>query len=109
MKNVLRLLLIAAALATAFALPAYAQGTQAAAGPCGETEAQAALYQKFRDNFKGTPDKQKIAYDAGNEYLSKYGGCTDDEDRQVNAHLRAWTGKYEEAVRIFNEHRRERP
>lgn len=102
MKNVLRLLLIAAALATAFALPAYAQGTQAAAGPCGETEAQAALYQKFRDNFKGTPDQQKVAYQAGKDYLSKYGTCSDDAIKQITTYIQNWVTKYDAAVVAFN-------
>lgn len=103
MKNVLRLLIIAA-LAAAFALPALAQGTQTAqaSGPCGETDAQAALYQKFRDNFKGTPDKQKIAYEAGKEYLSKYGGCADEGIKQIVAYIQNWVTKYDAALEDFN-------
>src|SRR5919112_1735870 len=71
MKNVLRFLIVAA-FVTAFALPAFAQTTTqttqtpAASGPCGEVDAKAALYGKFRENFKGTPDQQKVAYEAGN-------------------------------------------
>ncbi len=76
---------------------------------CYDMEPKAALYRTFIDNFKGGPEQQKLAYYAGKDYLSKYGDCTDEEDGKVNAYLRAWTGKYEEAVRIFNEHRRERP
>jgi hypothetical protein len=103
MKNVLRLLIIAA-LATVFALPALAQTTQPAqaSGPCGDTDAQAALYQKFRDNFKGTPDKQKIAYDAGKEYLSKYGGCTDESIKQIVTYIQNWVTKYDAALGEFN-------
>jgi hypothetical protein len=103
MKNVLRLLIIAA-LASAFALPAFAQNTQPtpAAGPCSEAEAQAALYQKFRDNFKGSPDQQKVAYDAGKDYLAKYGNCPDDAAKQIAAYVQNWVTKYEAALTEFN-------
>ncbi|MDQ3746851.1 MAG: hypothetical protein M3444_20975 [Acidobacteriota bacterium] len=103
MKNVLRFLIIAA-LASAFALPAFAQSTQPtpAAGPCSEAEAQAALYQKFRDNFRGTPDKQKVAYEAGKEYLAKYGNCPDDAAKQITAYVQNWVTKYEAATVEFN-------
>ena len=100
MKNVLRLLVFAA-LATVFALPAYAQDAAAAAqtpaaGPCTtEAEAKGALYKKFLDNYKGTPDQQKTANDTGNEYLSKYGNCPDDADKKVATFIQGWVTKYE--------------
>lgn len=104
MKNALRLLALAA-LATVFALPAYAQDTTAtpAAGPCTtEAEAKAALYKKFLDNYKGTPDQQKAAYESGKEYLSKYGTCPDDADKKVATFIQNWIGKYEKAIVEFN-------
>jgi hypothetical protein len=107
MKNAFRLLALAA-LATVFALPAYAQdaaATPAAAaptGPCTEADAKAALYKKFTDNFKGTPDQQKVAYEAGKEHLSKYGACPDASDKQIAAYIQNWVGKYEKAVVEFN-------
>jgi hypothetical protein len=106
MKNALRLLALAA-LATVFALPAYAQSAAAApaatpTGPCTEADAKAAVYKKFTDNFKGTPDQQKVAYDAGKEYLSKYGACTDPADVQIANYVKGWVGKYEKAVVEFN-------
>jgi hypothetical protein len=104
MKNALRLLALAA-LATVFALPAYAQDTTAtpAAGPCTtEAEAKAALYKKFLDNYKGTPDQQKAAYESGKEYLSKYGSCPDDADKKVATFIQNWIGKYEKAIVEFN-------
>ena len=106
MKNALRLLALAA-LATVFALPAYAQdaaATPAAAptGPCAEADAKAALYKKFTENFKGTPDQQKAAYEAGKEYLSKYGSCEAASDKQIAAYVQNWVGKYEKAVVEFN-------
>jgi hypothetical protein len=104
MKNVLRLLALAA-LAAVFALPAYAQdatATPAASGPCTEADAKAAIYKKFTDNFKGTPDQQKVAYESGKEYLSKYGACPADTDKQIAAYIQNWVGKYEKAVVEFN-------
>ena len=106
MKNALRLLALAA-LATVFALPAYAQDAAAApaaapSGPCTEADAKAAVYKKFTDNFKGTPDQQKVAYDAGKEYLNKYGTCPDAADRQIAEYVQKWVGKYEKAVVEFN-------
>jgi hypothetical protein len=110
MKNVLRLLVFAA-LATVFALPSYAQTTPAAqtpaaqtpaAGPCAEAEAKAALYNKFRENFNKGAEQQKVAYEAGKEYLNKYGACTDPADVQIINYLKNWSGKYEKATLEFN-------
>jgi hypothetical protein len=111
MKNVLRLLAFAA-LVTVFALPSYAQNaaapaqtpapTPAAADPCtADADAKAALYKKFTDNFKGTPDKQKLAYEAGKEYISKYGNCPGDAS-QVAYIQNKFVTPYEKATLEFN-------
>ena len=104
MKNVLRLLIIAA-LATAFALPAFAQDTQAAgaAAQCtADADAKAALYQKFLAGYKGKPDQQKVAYDTGKEYLGKYGNCPDEGDKKIAQFIQNWVGKYEAAKSDFD-------
>jgi hypothetical protein len=107
MKNVLRLLVFAA-LVTVFALPAYAQDaaaqTPAATGPCSpaEAEARAALYGKFRENFNKTAEQQKIAYESGKEYVSKYGTCTEASEQQIVKYIQNWLGKYEKAAGEFN-------
>src|SRR5215207_4902890 len=106
MKNVLRLLVFAA-LVTVFALPSYAQDaaaaqTPAATGPCAEAEAKAALYNKFRENFNKTAELQKLAYESGKEYLSKYGTCTAAGDEQITKYIQNWVGKYEKATLEFN-------
>lgn len=106
MKNALRLFVMAA-LTAAFALTAFAQTpapspAAPATGPCTEADAKAAVYKRFTDNFKGTPDQQKAAYEAGKEYLSKYGACTDDTDKQIATYVQTWVGKYEKAVVQFN-------
>lgn len=106
MKNVLRVLVFAA-LATVFALPAVAQDaaaaqTPAAGGPCTEADAKNALYSRFRENFNKDAEKQKAAYEAGKEYLTKYGACTDAADVQIINYIKNWVGKYEEATLVFN-------
>ncbi|MDT5157139.1 MAG: hypothetical protein QOC61_2097 [Acidobacteriota bacterium] len=104
MKNVLRLLVIAA-LATAFALPAFAQDTAGgtAAASAQDVQAKADLYtNKFLPNYKGTPEQQKIAYDAGKEYLSKFGTPTDESDKKIVDFIQKWVTKYENAAADFN-------
>ena len=86
MKNVFRLLVIAA-LAALFALPALAQTTQpspAASGPAQcttDADAKAALYQSFLSDYKGPPEQQKKASQTGKDYLAKYGDCPDAGDQ----------------------------
>lgn len=107
MKNVLRLLVFAA-LFTVFALPSYAQDAAAqtppATGPCSpaEAEARAALYNKFRENFNKSAELQKLAYESGKEYLSKYGACTDASEVTIAKYIQNWVGKYEKATLEFN-------
>lgn len=103
MKNVLRLLVIAAAVAS-FTLPTFAQETPAtgAASVCtAEADAKLALYNKFIANYKGKPDQQKIASETGKEYLSKYGTCPEEGDKKIAAFILNWNTKYEKAVRDF--------
>ncbi len=106
MKNVLRVLIVAA-FVTVFATAAFAQdaaggGTAAQASPCTtDAEAKAALYKKFLDNYRGTPDQQKGAADTGKEYLSKYGTCPDEGDKKITAFIQNWVTKYDKAVRDF--------
>jgi hypothetical protein len=103
MKNVLRLLILAAAVAS-FTLPAFAQDTPAAgaASVCtSEADAKAALYQKFLANYKGTPEQQKIANETGREYVNKYGTCPDEGDKKIATFIQNWNTKYEKAVRDF--------
>ncbi len=107
MKNAYRLLALAA-LATVFALPAYAQDAAAtpaatpAAGPCTtEAEAKAATYQKFLASYKGTPEQQKAASETGKEYLGKYGTCPDPADQKITTFIQNWVNKYDAASADF--------
>jgi hypothetical protein len=58
---------------------------------------QEAIYQKFLDNYRGSVEQQKVAYDAAREYLRKYS----DRD-EVGRYVKKWAGKYEEAVIAWN-------
>ena len=80
MKNVFRLLVIAA-LATVFALPAFAQTTQPSpttAPSAQDEQAKADLYAQFLKLKSGSAADQKQAYDIGKQYLSKYGSPTEE-------------------------------
>jgi hypothetical protein len=89
-----------------FALPSYAQDTAGqtpAANPCtAEAEAKGALYKKFLELYRGTPDQQKTAAETGKEYLSKYGTCPDEADKKVTSFIQNWVSKYEVATIKFN-------
>lgn len=91
MKNVLRLLLFAAVVAT-FARPAFAQ---TAAAPAGQDPKAVCidLYNKWRENRNGDAAQQKISYDSGKEYLAK---CGSDE---YVSYVQKWVAKYDNALR----------
>lgn len=103
MKNVLRLLILAAAFGI-FALPALAQDTAAGgtAAPAQDAQAKADAYQKFLELRKGGPAQQKQAYDVGKDYLSKYAATTDDADKKIYDYIQNWVSKYEKATVDFN-------
>jgi hypothetical protein len=101
MKNVFRIMLIAA-VATMFALPAYAQGAAAQTTPSAQdAEAKAKLYQQFLDLIKGGPEQQRQASVVGKEYMSKYPTPVDDADKQILDYIKNWVAKYDVAVRDF--------
>ena len=104
MKKLIRSLTLAALAMTAFALPAFAQTTDApaaAANPC-EEAARGEMYTKYYDlkgkkDAKGQPDPaaQKEAYGVGQEYLTKYASCNDTYSKAVQK----FVTQYGEAVR----------
>lgn len=103
MKNVLRLFVIAA-LASVFAMPAFAQDAAAggSAAQCtADADAMAALYKTFLANYKGTPEQQKTASETGHQYLTKYGNCPDAASKQISTFIQNWVTKYDKAVRDF--------
>lgn len=74
---------------------------------CDDMPAKSRRYKKFLDNFKGDVEQQKVAYEAGKEYISRYGGCPAESDRKVSAYISKWLEKYEEAVREYERRVRE--
>jgi len=75
-----------------------------------DTEAVTAAYERFTANYKATtPEKKKLANDAGTEYLSKFGECPGDYEKKIAAYIRDWQTTYKnwheqyEARRIESE------
>ncbi|OLE51999.1 MAG: hypothetical protein AUG51_20045 [Acidobacteria bacterium 13_1_20CM_3_53_8] len=89
--------LIFAALVATFTLPTLAAIRLMADGGTATQEqqdqAKADLYKKFTDNRNTNP---QVAYDAGKEYLTKYGS---DNDQYV-AYIKKWVAKYEAVMRM---------
>lgn len=97
MKNVLRAAILCACAMLAV-MPAAAQTATAAAPSAQDAAAKTNLYNKWLENRKGPEAaKQKVAYDAGKEYLTKYGA---DNDEYVAA-VKKWVDKYEAAAATF--------
>ena len=78
-------------------------------GSCDDPEMKATLYKPFLDNHKGSPEQQKLAYEAGKEYVSKYESCTKESDKNVVGYVRKWLDKYEAAVREWQRGQSRRP
>jgi hypothetical protein len=96
MKTALRVLVLVV-FAVSLALPVFAQdATQQ------DNDSRAALYQKFLDGYKKGPDQQKLAYEAGKEYIAKYGALTDPDNQKIAEFVKKWINNYEAAVRDFN-------
>lgn len=68
-------------------------------------DAKAALYEKFHQNTTGDINAQRIAYEAGKEYLQKYPGDTDAKAKEV----KDWVARFEAnlpvevQVKVFRE------
>ncbi|HEX8282126.1 MAG TPA: caspase family protein [Pyrinomonadaceae bacterium] len=78
-------------------------------GPCDDLEAKANFYRPFLDNFKGNAEQQKVAYEAGKEYISRYDRCPGESDKKVVGYIRNWVAKYEAAVREWERWQGRRP
>jgi hypothetical protein len=98
MKTLSRLLVLAA-LATAFALPAFAQDPAASPVALCDEAAKADLYTQYY-NLKKTNQAadQAKAYEITKQYLDKYGSCTD----QYTKALKTWADKYAAALGSVN-------
>jgi hypothetical protein len=80
-----------------------------APGSCDDLETKAKLYEPFLDNFKGTPEQQRIAYEAGKDYISKYESCPKESDKNIVGYIRKWVAKYEAAVREWERWKSRQP
>ncbi len=80
--------------------PSSVRATDVKESP-GEREKRYKLYAKFLKNYRGGPREQKVAYKAVREYLKEYSYVTYDGAERIVNYLRAWGGKYEEAVVKF--------
>jgi hypothetical protein len=92
MRNLFRALALSAAAALCVA-PALIRGG-AAPLMSAQDQAKTDLYNKWLNNRKGDVAAQKTAYEAGKEYLQKYGA---DNDEYVVA-VKKWVDKYEAAT-----------
>ncbi len=51
------------------------------------------LYETFLDNFKGNPEQQKVAYEAGKDYFARYQNCPKESDKNIVAYIGSgWAG-----------------
>ena len=66
----------------------------AAAAQC-DTDAEMALYNKFLQNFKGSAEQQKTAYQNGKDYIEKFGKCPSDEEKKITVFIQKWITAYE--------------
>ena len=78
-------------------------------GSCDDLETKAGRYEAFLDNYKGNAEQQKVAYDAGKDYVSRYERCPEEEDKNIVAYIRHWLDKYEEAVREWQRRQSRHP
>jgi hypothetical protein len=68
-----------------------------------DNAAETALYQKFLDNYKGTPEQQKMANDLGKDYLAKFGECPSEAEKKITAFVQKWLEKYKDAVAKYQD------
>jgi hypothetical protein len=98
-------------LATLLLLPALAQGapfpTLRNTNTAQDNEkAKTDLYTKFKTNSTGDPAAQKVAYDAGKEYLQKYPSETDPKNKEITEFIALFDGAMRPAqvlVKVYNE------
>jgi len=94
MKKLIQILTLSVLALTFMAVPAFAQdpaASPAAAAAQDDSEAKAALYKKYTDNYK---TNQQVAYEAAKEYVAKYPG----DDPKIIDYLKNFITKYEEGT-----------
>jgi hypothetical protein len=78
-------------------------------GSCDDLETKAEHYKAFLDNYKGNAEQQKVAYEAGKDYVSRYERCPEESDKNIVGYIRHWLDKYEEAVRVWQRGQNQHP
>ncbi|HJQ30629.1 MAG TPA: caspase family protein [Pyrinomonadaceae bacterium] len=68
-------------------------------GSCDDPEEKRKLYKTFLEYRRSNPEGQKVAYEVGKRYVSTYGHCPAESDKNVVAYIQKWLAKYEAAVR----------
>lgn len=91
MKNIYKNLLLGTALTVCAAVPTFAQD------PCADIEANTALYNKYIANYDKGIEQQKVAVEAGKEYIQKYESCATKDAAGVE------TKTFAEQVKYFKE------
>jgi uncharacterized caspase-like protein len=84
-------------------------GATADSSSCSDVDAKEELYKTFLDNYRGNVEQQKVAYEAGKEYIHKYEGCPKESDKNIVSYLRKWVTKYEAAVRQWERWKSQQP
>jgi hypothetical protein len=93
MKKLIQILTLSVLALTFIAVPAFAQDPAAspAAATQDDSEAKAALYKRYTDNYK---TNQQVAYEAAKEYVAKY----PNDDPKIVDYLKNFITKYEEGT-----------
>jgi len=88
MKLTIKIFALAVVLAM-FSVPALAQKQE-----CTD-ENKGTWYKTFYDNFKGTAEQQKVAYEAAKTYLTS---CPSDPNDKQAPYMDKWVKKYDEVM-----------
>jgi len=94
MKTIYRVLVLGifmAAVSAASATSIFAQDA------CADVDAKQALYAKFTTNYAGKIDQKKMAVEAGQQYIDKYGACPDDA--QIVSYLKTNVPKIQDKIK----------
>ena len=78
-------------------------------GTCDDLEGKGKLYRTFLDHFDRNAEAQKVAYEAGREYIARDERCPEESDKNVVGYVRNWVARYEKALREWERWQGRRP
>jgi hypothetical protein len=61
---------------------------------CANSAAKKNLYKKFLDNHGGDSEQKETANKAAEDYLSRYGDCPKESDKNITDYVRNWRYRY---------------